>query len=139
MRDFRKLEIWNKGITIVKEIYALTVTLPDKEKFGLISQMQRCAVSIPSNIAEGCSRNSEIEYKRFLEIAIGSAFELETQLIICCELSYINKEEIQGLHEDLNTLQKQTNTLISIIAKNQQPKANSQRLTAKNQQPKAKN
>jgi len=130
MRDFRKLEIWNKGITIVKKIYTLTETLPDKEKFGLISQMQRCAVSIPSNIAEGCSRNSEKEYKRFLEIAIGSAFELETQLIICCELSYINKEEIQGLQEDLNTLQKQTNTLISIIAKSQQRIAKGQKPTA---------
>lgn len=78
MRDFRKLEIWNKGIAIVKTVYAFTADLPKSEKYGLISQMQRCAVSIPSNIAEGCSRNSEIEYKRYLEIAIGSAFELET-------------------------------------------------------------
>ena len=72
---------------------------------------------------EGCSRNSELEYKRFIEIAIGSAFELETQLIICCELNYIQKAEIQELQEELITLQKQTNTLISLIA-------NSQKLTA---------
>nr|MBI1229102.1 four helix bundle protein [Cytophagales bacterium] len=123
MRDFRKLEIWNKGISVAKEIYALTETLPQSEKFGLISQMQRCAVSIPSNIAEGCSRNSEIEYKRFLEIAIGSAFELETQLIICSELNYIKSIDTNGLREKINTLQKQINTLISTISISQQLKS----------------
>lgn len=62
MRDFRKLEIWKNGIEIVKHIYALSVKLPLEEKFGLRSQMTRAAVSIPTNIAEGCSRNSEIEF-----------------------------------------------------------------------------
>ncbi len=65
MRDFRKLDIWKNGIQIVKEIYELSDKLPSNEKFGLRSQITRAAVSVPSNIADGCSRNSEIEFKRF--------------------------------------------------------------------------
>src|SRR5690554_6118199 len=115
MRDFRKLEIWQKGISIVKKVYTLTSSLPDFEKFGLVSQMQRCSVSIPSNIAEGASRNSEKDFKRFLEIAIGSAFELETQLILCAELNYINTEDQIKTINDLHILQKQINSLITIL------------------------
>jgi four helix bundle protein len=134
MRDFRKLEIWNKGIAIVKSVYGFTVLLPDTEKFGLKSQMQRCAVSIPSNIAEGCSRNSELEYKRFLEIAIGSAFELETQLILCHELQFIRQEKITPLIDELKVIQRQINTLITIISKSHQAqKAKRPKPTAKGQ------
>jgi len=71
MRDFRKLEIWENGIELVKQVYQLSSILPSEEKFGLRSQITRAAVSVPSNIAEGCSRNSEVEFKRFLEISIG--------------------------------------------------------------------
>ena len=98
MRDFRKLKIWEQGIEIVKEVYKLSQKLPSEEKFGLKSQITRAAVSIPSNIAEGSSRNSEIEFKRFLEIAIGSLFEVETQLIIIQELDLIKKEEFKNYH-----------------------------------------
>ena len=76
MRNFRKLKIWEQGILIVKEVYKVARELPSDEKFGSRSQITRVAVSIPSNIAEGCSRNSEIEFKRFLEISIGSLFEV---------------------------------------------------------------
>jgi len=85
MRNYKNLNIWQKGIQIVKKVYFLVEKLPATEKFGLKSQLSRAAVSIPSNIAEGCSRTSEIEFKRFLEIAMGSLFEVETQLIICEE------------------------------------------------------
>ncbi|WP_139135180.1 four helix bundle protein [Roseivirga sp. 4D4] len=78
MRDFKKLKIWQSGIQLVEQVYQVTNTFPNAEKFGLTSQMTRAAVSIPSNIAEGGARNSQKEYKRFLEIALGSAFELET-------------------------------------------------------------
>lgn len=102
MRDFKKLDIWHNAIEIVKRIYKLTECLPPEEKFGLRSQITRAAVSIPSNIAEGCSRNSEIEFKRFLEIALGSLFEVQTQLIISVELGFIkekNTKELLGFIE----------------------------------------
>ena len=93
MRDFRQLNIWQEGLTIVKHVYRIAELLPDVEKYGLKSQICRSAVSIPSNIAEGCSRSSQLEFKRFLEIAIGSSFELETQLILIEELSLVPKNE----------------------------------------------
>lgn len=77
MKNFRTLEIWKNGITIVKQIYLVSQSLPPEEKFGLRSQITRASVSIPSNIAEGCSRNSEIEFKRFLEITMGSLLKLK--------------------------------------------------------------
>ena len=105
MRNFRNLEIWTRGIELVKEIYKLTSKFPSNEKFGLISQMQRASVSIPSNIAEGCSRNSDVEFKRFLEIAIGSSFEL----------NLIKPAETKETIMIINTLQKQINALITKI------------------------
>jgi four helix bundle protein len=115
MRNFRTLNIWKEGITLVKKIYKLVEVLPNEEKFGLKSQICRAVVSIPSNIAEGCSRNSDTEFKRFLEIAIGSAFELETQLIILNELEFITKEQLNPIFELLNNEQKMINGLISKI------------------------
>jgi four helix bundle protein len=115
MRNFRTLEIWKNGIEIVKQIYLLSNKLPSEEKFGLKSQLTRAAVSIPSNIAEGCSRNSEVEFKRFLEIAIGSLFEVETQLIISQELEFINNDELKTIFELLNKEAKMINSLINKI------------------------
>ena len=115
MRDFRKLEIWKQGIQLVKEIYKLSKKLPNEEKFGLISQITRAAVSIPSNIAEGCSRNSEVEFKRFLEIAIGSLFELETQIIIIEELDLIKGEDLVELFELIQKEGRMINGLINKI------------------------
>lgn len=113
MRNFRELNIWKEGISLVKEIYNLSKQLPVEEKFGLKSQICRAAVSIPSNIAEGCSRNSDIEFKRFLEIAIGSSFELETQLIIIYELQFISEKEMNSIIEPLSKEQKMINNLIT--------------------------
>lgn len=113
MRDFRKLNVWILAVEIVTKIYELSSTLPDSEKFGLKSQIQRAAVSIPSNIAEGASRNSEIEFKRFLEIAMGSAFELETQLILIQNLKMIKPETIQEIVTMISKEQKMINSLIS--------------------------
>ncbi len=92
MKDFKKLLIWQRGISLVERIYRLTADFPDYEKFGLKSQLQRSAVSIPSNIAEGCSRKSIAEQCRYLEIALGSCFELETQVIVSEKLSYIPED-----------------------------------------------
>ena len=82
MRNFRNLEVWKEAIDLASLVYTLTKKFPKQEQYGLVSQINRCSVSIPSNIAEGCSRSSEKEYSRFLEIAIGSSFEMETQLEI---------------------------------------------------------
>ncbi len=114
MRDFKKLEIWKNGIELVKQVYQLSRKLPSEEKFGLKSQITRAAVSIPSNIAEGCSRNSEIEFKRFLEIAIGSLFEVETQLIISVELEFVSSKETENL---ILLIQKEGRMINSLINK----------------------
>ncbi len=131
MRDFRTLNIWKGGIVIVKQVYRLAEFLPIEEKYGLRSQICRSAVSIPSNIAEGCSRSSQIDFKRFLEMALGSSFELETQLIIIQELSIISAnisdEEIKVILDQLNKEQKMINNLISKL----KPRAKSQELKAK--------
>lgn len=115
MRNFRELEIWRKGMNATLKVYHLTTSLPDTEKFGLTSQMRRSAVSIPSNIAEGCSRDSQKDFKRFLEISLGSSFELETQVLLCNALSYLNNQQRDEIVTELHSLQKQINSLIKKI------------------------
>jgi len=115
MRNYKKLDIWKNGIEIVKQVYALSNSLPTDERFGLKSQITRASVSIASNIAEGCSRNSEAEFKRFLEIAIGSLFEVETQLLICVELDFFNKTDITELSNLLDKEARMINGLINKI------------------------
>jgi four helix bundle protein len=88
-RLHERLEVWQDSMELVKLIYLFCKTLPDSEKFGLISQMQRAAVSIPSNIAEGAARESTKDYLRFLAIARGSLAELETQIKICHSLGFV--------------------------------------------------
>ena len=107
MKNFRSLNIWINAMQLTKDIYKLVLNLPDVEKFGLRSQITRAVVSIPSNIAEGCSRSSDIELARFLEIALGSAFEVETQLIIMKDIYSIQETEI--VFEQINSLQKMIN------------------------------
>ena len=83
MHNFKELKIWQKSRVLTKKIYLLIKDYPEEEKFGLVSQIRRSAISIPSNIAEGSGRNSDRDFRRFLNIALSSAFELETQIIIC--------------------------------------------------------
>ncbi len=118
MRDFKKLEIWNNGIELVKQVYKLSSSFPSEERFGLTSQITRAVVSIPSNIAEGCSRNSEIEFKRFLEIAIGSLFEVQTQLIIARELNFLEESDSSKIEILLEKKARMINSLISKIKNN---------------------
>ncbi|MGA9408246.1 MAG: four helix bundle protein [Bacteroidota bacterium] len=115
MRNFRELRIWRNGMEIVRQVYIVTPLLPDVEKYGLKSQLQRAAVSIPSNIAEGCSRDSERDFRWFLHIAIGSAFELETQLTISNQLNLIPKKKIEPILRLLSEEQKMINSFISAI------------------------
>lgn len=97
--NFREIKIWQEALVLVKEVYAFTSKLPKEEKFGITSQINRSAVSIPSNIAEGSGRTSNKEFIRFLEIAISSSYELETQLILVEEIYNLSsKEIIEHLH-----------------------------------------
>jgi len=102
---------------VVNDVYQVTCLLPKDEKYGLKSQLQRSAVSIPSNIAEGCSRHSEIDFKRFLEIAIGSSFELETQLMILEQTKLIREEKVVPVLQLLTEEQKMLNSFITSIRK----------------------
>lgn len=100
------LIIWKKSIGLVKEIYLLTQELPNEEKFGLRNQMRRCAVSIPSNIAEGAGRNNVKEFYQFLGIAQGSTYELETQLVLLIELKFIEENKVSLVLNNLTEIQK---------------------------------
>ena len=117
MRDFRKMMIWERSVKYVTITYTFTRQFPVDEKFGLISQMRRAAVSISSNIAEGSARNSDVEFKRFLEIALGSAFELETQLIVSAQMNYLNKEKFNEYLSELQEIQKMINSFINKLKK----------------------
>lgn len=118
MRKFKELNIWTEGIVLVKMVYELCTYLPANEKFGLVSQMQRAAVSVPSNIAEACSRRSDVEFARYLEIALGSAFELETQLILVKELNLTaENDKIEASLIHIEKLQKMISSFKSKIRK----------------------
>jgi four helix bundle protein len=106
MHNFKKLDIWSKSVAFVSDIYRLVSTFPQKERFGLVSQMQRAAISIPANIAEGSAKSGNKDFARFLEISLGSTFELETELIVSLYLSYIDKDKYNYLEEKLSELQK---------------------------------
>jgi four helix bundle protein len=92
IRNYRDLIVWQKSMNLVTEIYAITKAFPKEELFGLTSQIRRAAISIPSNIAEGYGRNSTGDYKRFLQITVGSLYEMQTQLEIGYNLAFISKE-----------------------------------------------
>jgi len=88
MRNFKELKIWQKGFQIATNCFIITGSFPRTEKFGLVSQLNRACISIPSNIAEGSGRNSRKDYNRFIEISLGSSFELETQLLIAKAVNF---------------------------------------------------
>lgn len=106
MHNFTNLQIWQKGIDVAQMVYALSDELPKNEKYGIISQIQRAAVSIPSNIAEGAGRATDKEFTHFLSIAIGSSFELYTQIILLERIGYIDKNKISNLINMIVELQK---------------------------------
>ena len=92
--DHKDLDVWKKSIELVTEIYSITANFPNEEKYGIVSQIRRAAISVPSNIAEGCARFSDKENLRFLDIARGSLAELETQLIISKNLGFIDSDNL---------------------------------------------
>jgi four helix bundle protein len=115
MHNFKKLKIWEKSMALSLLTYKITNGFPTEEKFGLTSQVRRCAVSIPSNIAEGYSRDSKKDFARFLSISIGSSFELETQLLLSKELEFISDDDFSKLEINLNEIQKMLNSFIKSL------------------------
>ena len=105
-RSYRDLEVWKLSIDFVKKVYQVTHNFPASEKFGLINQIRRAAVSIPANIAEGQGRNSTKEFKQFLAISLGSLAELETQLIIAKEIEYLTQNGLDALLSPLDRIRK---------------------------------
>ncbi len=125
MRDFRKLEFWHLGIELVTEIYKLVKKLPRDENFGLSSQMRRAAISMPSNIAEGCGRSSNKGTVRFFEISVSSAFELETQLLAGYKIGYFSKEDVTDILSLSCIYFKRKQPVIKIQCNLKKPIANS--------------
>ena len=114
--DYKELDAWKESMKLVQLVYELTQGFPNEEKFGLVSQLRRTSVSIPSNIAEGHSRNSNKDYKRFVEIALGSTLELETQLIIASRLKFIKSDH--QVFEQTESVKKIIHGLIRFLKKN---------------------
>ena len=113
LKSYKELIVWQKSVQLVKEVFLLTNKFPKSELYGLISQMRRAAISIPSNIAEGYGRKSSKEYAQFYSIAYGSGLELETQIIIARELGFANNEDFGKVELLLEEVLKMLNSMIS--------------------------
>jgi four helix bundle protein len=116
MRNFRELDIWKLSRGLVNEIYFLMKIMPEEEKFGLTSQIKRSVISIPSNIAEGCAKKSYNDFSRYLEISLGSCYELETQLILCSDVELISEEIIDNKIILVQTIEKKITSFINYLA-----------------------
>jgi len=110
-RDYHDLLVWKKGMTLAKQIYGITQVFPDTERFGLVTQMRRAAVSVPSNIAEGQAHNTTGEFIQFLSHAVGSVSELDTQLILSIELGYCSQAKAQAARDLILELRKMLTAL----------------------------
>ena len=117
MNYFKELKVWQKAIELVINTYLKTQNFPKEEVFGLTAQIRRCAVSIPSNIAEGCGRNTDKDFNNFLGISLGSAFEFETQLIICKNLNFIQQSDFIFLESEIQHIQNMMIKLKSTLEK----------------------
>lgn len=112
MQDFRNLEIWQLGYNLALEVYEVTRTFPREEMYGMTSQMRRCAVSIPSNIAEGTGRQSDADFRRFLFLSMGSAAELDCQSMLARDLGILNGTHFDRISSRLGMLRRKLNALI---------------------------
>lgn len=114
---YKDLDVYRKSIDFVVDIYKITESFPDSERFGLVSQLRRAAVSLPSNLAEGSGRNGKKELINFLHIARGSLFEIGTQLEISQRLGFVSQDDYDKLEERRATIQRMMNALISSLRK----------------------
>lgn len=113
MRNFRKYVIWNQAVDLTIDVYKLTQLLPKEEEYGLKSQLKRAAVSMPSNIAEGCSRTSQKDFRRFLEFSLGSSFEVETDIVVAQKLLMLSETQMVPLLDNIHILQRQISSLMN--------------------------
>lgn len=121
MRPHKNLLAWKDSIDLVKHIYTLTNKFPEIEKFGLISQLRRAAVSIPTNIAEGAARNTKKEFIQFLYISSGSLSEVDTLLTISADLHFITNDELNNVNEKMNKISSLLNGLIKKLKTDLKP------------------
>lgn len=121
LESFRDLRVWQAGMDLVEDVYRLTKSFPIDEKFGLVSQMRRAAVSVPSNIAEGNVREGTKEYLRHISIAQASLAELQTQMEIAQRLNYISRQETAICLQNATALAKQLYALRNAIARKSNP------------------
>lgn len=117
IRDFRKYKVWNDAVGFAVKIYQLTKDLPWFEKKGLCDQLQRASVSISSNIAEGAAKPSDADFVRYLHIALGSTYEVETQLLIANKVGYMDDELYADLSNDVRDIERQLTSLIKKVEK----------------------
>ena len=115
MKSYRDLLVWQKAMGLVTKIYLISKVIPKEELYGLISQIRKSAVSVPSNIAEGYGRHSTNDYIRFLQIASGSLYEMQTQLEICLNLEYISKQDFSRINEQSREIERMLSSLIRKI------------------------
>ena len=115
MKTYRDLIVWQKAMKLVTEIYRHTKSFPEDERYGLTSQLRRCSISIPSNVAEGYGRNSTQDYIRYLRIANGSLFELQTQLEIALNLCFLSEESFSILFESSREIERMLSSLIKKV------------------------
>jgi len=120
MIDYKKYNVWQKSHQLVLNIYPITATFPKSEQFNLISQINRASLSIPTNIAEGCGRETQKELMRFLYISSGSAHELEYLLLVSKDLKFIDENLYTQLYSDINEIKRMLASLIRKIAATQQ-------------------
>jgi four helix bundle protein len=115
MKDFRQLKVWEKSHQLALAVYKATKEFPKEELYGLTSQIRRASMSIPTNIAEGCGRNTDAEFARFLQIAMGSASETEYQLLLTHDLGFINKEQYDKLNLDVTEIKRMIASLLKTL------------------------
>ncbi len=119
IRNYRDLKVWQKAMKLVTGVYSTTKYLPKEEIYGLVSQIRKSAVSIPSNIAEGYGRNSTNDYIRFLQISNGSLYELQTQLEICLNLQYLSRDTFEKVYQQSREIERMISSLVKKLSKKQ--------------------
>ena len=115
MKDFRQLKVWGKAHQLALAIYKATANFPKEELYGLTSQIRRASISVPTNIAEGCGRNTDADFARFVQIAMGSASEVEYQLLLAHDLNFLSEESYTKLHSETEEIKRMLASLLKTL------------------------